>query len=149
MAPAQDQNQPNLRVYIGKLPFDIEANTLKQHFEKSGEIVDTKIKKNSRKNVAHAFLKFANESDAHKAIQLNGTQINGSEVVVQAATVGQKKKNKNNRNRNKNNENSNGNNNEGKNVANRSSTFLLVFFLFLTNSNLIRIQKAYKKRQER
>jgi len=123
------ESRPNNRIFVGKLSLDVDQNALKEHFSQVGEIVNIKVKKNSRRNIAFAFINFANENSPQEALsKFHDKEFNGSQIDVQIAkevTKTPKRNNnaKNNNPRNNNNNRNNGNNNngndEGKNAGNR------------------------------
>ena len=123
---AQESNNNNTRVFVGKLAIDVDVDALKEKFSEVGTIVSHRLKKNVRREIAYAFINFENESSATKAIEkFNGTKFGANEIEVQIAKEVKKREVKNNvkkgrkKNNNGNNVN-NGNNNKNNNGNNNN-----------------------------
>jgi len=121
---AQESNNSNTRVFVGKLAIDADVDALKEKFSEVGTVVSYKLKKNVRREIAYAFINFENESSAAKAIEkFNGSKFGANDIEVQIAKEVKKRevknvkkgRKKNNNNNNSNNNNNNKNNNDGNN----------------------------------
>jgi RNA recognition motif-containing protein len=78
------------RVYVGNLPFDMDAAQLRALFEEGGrEVADVKIitDRDTGRPRGFAFVEMASQSDAQAAI----TALNGREVGGRALTVNEAK----------------------------------------------------------
>jgi RNA recognition motif-containing protein len=78
------------RVYVGNLPFDMDASQLRALFEEGGrEVADVKIitDRDTGRPRGFAFVEMASQSDAQAAI----TALNGREVGGRALTVNEAK----------------------------------------------------------
>lgn len=68
------------RVFVGKIPQVTSEQTLHEEFSKCGEVTKIDLKN------GYAFIFFANEDHCNEAINaLNGKEIDGSNIVVEAA----------------------------------------------------------------
>src|SRR5574337_1538487 len=77
------------RVYVGNLPFDMDANAIRALFEEGGRrVADVKIitDRDTGRPRGFAFVEMENQSDAQAAIQtLNGREIGGRPLTVNEA----------------------------------------------------------------
>jgi len=77
------------RVYVGNLPFDMDASQLRALFEEGGrEVADVKIitDRDTGRPRGFAFVEMASQSDAQAAITaLNGREIGGRALTVNEA----------------------------------------------------------------
>ena len=68
------------RVFVGKVSPSTSEQTLSDEFSKCGEVTKIDLK------AGYAFVFFANENDCNEAIDtLNGKEIDGNNIVVEAA----------------------------------------------------------------
>ena len=76
------------KLFVGSISFDSSEESLKEKFSEIGEVLSAKIitDKFSGKSRGFGFVEMANEEDAKKAIEeLNGTKLDGREIVVNEA----------------------------------------------------------------
>ena len=76
------------KLFIGNLSWGATDDMLRDAFGAYGELEDVFIMKDraTGRSKGFAFVTFANEEDAHKAIEaLNGSEIDGREIVVDVA----------------------------------------------------------------
>jgi len=77
------------RVYVGNLPFDMDANAIRALFEEGGRrVADVKVitDRDTGRPRGFAFVEMESESDAQAAIQtLNGRDIGGRPLTVNEA----------------------------------------------------------------
>lgn len=74
--------QKSVQIYVGKLPTNIRKKELMQIFGKYGKLLSCIIK--SAKNIAFAFIEFAERQDAQNAINCeHQTYIHDKEIVVE------------------------------------------------------------------
>ena len=77
-----------MKLFVGSLPFSLDENDLKTHFEKFGEVSSAKIitDKFSGRSRGFAFVEMPDAEQAKLAIAgLNGSDMNGREIVVNEA----------------------------------------------------------------
>ena len=76
------------KLFVGSISFDSTEESLKQKFEEVGPVVSAKIifDRFSGRSKGFGFVEMENEEDAAKAIEeLNGSQLDGREIVVNEA----------------------------------------------------------------
>jgi len=76
------------KLFIGNLSWGATDDMLRDAFGAYGELEDVFIMKDraTGRSKGFAFVTFANEDDAHKAVEaLNGSEIDGREIVVDVA----------------------------------------------------------------
>jgi len=76
------------KLFVGSISFDSTEDSLKQKFEEIGPVVSAKIifDRFSGRSKGFGFVEMENEEDAAKAIQeLNGSMLDGREIVVNEA----------------------------------------------------------------
>ncbi len=76
------------KLFVGSISFDSTEESLKEKFSEIGEVLSAKIifDKFSGKSRGFGFVEMANDEDAAKAIEeLNGTKLDGREIVVNEA----------------------------------------------------------------
>ena len=76
------------KLFVGSISFDSTEESLKQKFEEIGTVVSAKIifDRFSGRSKGFGFVEMENEEDAAKAIEeLNGSQLDGREIVVNEA----------------------------------------------------------------
>ena len=77
-----------MKIFCGSLPFRLEDNELSEYFEKFGEVSSAKIitDKFSGRSKGFGFVEMPDDEQAKAAIAaLNGSEINGREIVVNEA----------------------------------------------------------------
>jgi RNA recognition motif-containing protein len=76
------------KLFVGSISFDSTEDSLKQKFEEIGPVVSAKIifDRFSGRSKGFGFVEMENEEDAAKAIEeLNGSMLDGREIVVNEA----------------------------------------------------------------
>jgi RNA recognition motif-containing protein len=76
------------KLFVGSISFDSTEDSLKQKFEEIGPVVSAKIifDRFSGRSKGFGFVEMENEEDAAKAVeQLNGSMLDGREIVVNEA----------------------------------------------------------------
>jgi len=76
------------KIYIGNLPFSATDSTINEMFAKHGTVTSVSIiiDKYTNRSRGFAFVEMETEEAAQKAIaELNGTQLDGRALVVNAA----------------------------------------------------------------
>ncbi len=76
------------KLFVGSISFDSTEESLKQKFEEVGPVVSAKIifDRFSGRSKGFGFVEMENDEDAAKAIQeLNGSMLDGREIVVNEA----------------------------------------------------------------
>ena len=69
-------------LFIGNLNISTEKEDLNKLFKLYGEIVDIRIHKNDKNKKCYAFVRYPNKECANKALELDGTQLNGRQIKV-------------------------------------------------------------------
>jgi RNA recognition motif-containing protein len=85
------------KIYIGNLPFRVDENTLKDLFEKIGEVQSVKIITDvaTGRSKGFGFIEMVSDEDVEKAISaLNGTMVMGRPLTVNRARPQQSSRNK-------------------------------------------------------
>jgi RNA recognition motif-containing protein len=80
--------QMEKKLYVGNLPFSVNAEKLKEVFSDFGEVSDAFVVKdrNTGRSRGFGFVTFADEEAADKAIaEMNGKELEGRELVVNEA----------------------------------------------------------------
>lgn len=83
--------QPN-KLFVGNLPFRTNEDELMQLFSEHGEVVSVKIimDRATGRSKGIAFVEFANEEDAKKALEaLNGFELDGRALRIDLARQSQ------------------------------------------------------------
>ena len=76
------------KLYIGNLPYTVTEDQLRDLFSQFGEITDLKLitDRMSGRSRGIAFVEFASEEDAAKAIEAtNNTEMDGRTIIVNVA----------------------------------------------------------------
>lgn len=75
------------KIFIGNLPFKVSEDQLRDHFTQFGEIVSVAIPKDreSGRPRGFAFVEFNSDESAQGALSLNGTDLDGRNIVVNVA----------------------------------------------------------------
>ncbi len=76
------------KLFVGSISFDSSEESLKQKFEEVGPVVSAKIifDRFSGRSKGFGFVEMENDEDAAKAIEeLNGSTLDGREIVVNEA----------------------------------------------------------------
>jgi len=76
------------KLFVGSISFDSSEESLKQKFEEIGPVVSAKIifDRFSGRSKGFGFVEMENDEDAAKAIEeLNGSTLDGREIVVNEA----------------------------------------------------------------
>ena len=77
-----------MKLFVGSLPFSLEENDLRNHFEKFGEVSSAKIilDKFTQRSRGFGFIEMNDASAAQQAINsLNGADFMGKNLVVNEA----------------------------------------------------------------
>jgi len=77
-----------VQIYAGNLAYKISEDTLRELFEKYGEVTSVKIIKDREtgRSKGFGFIEMTKEEDAEKAIQkLNGSDVEGRNLKVNIA----------------------------------------------------------------
>lgn len=85
------------RIYVGNLPYTIDAEGLKSLFSEFGEVSDARVitHRDSGRSKGFGFVEFANEEDAKKAIDaMHEKEIEGRNLVVNIARPMQPRENR-------------------------------------------------------
>lgn len=85
---SDDMTTNNKKLFVGNLPFSTSEEDLRQMFGVYGEIVDLKLilDRMSGRSKGFAFVEFATEDDAQRAIEgTNGKDMGGRALVVNVA----------------------------------------------------------------
>merc|ERR1711920_913548 len=82
----QEQEKPQATVYVGSLAFDCSDEKLREHFGKCGDISAVNIPLNETgKPKGIAFIRFASEKSATKALKLHASSLLGKKLKVNLA----------------------------------------------------------------
>ncbi|MCL5951950.1 MAG: RNA-binding protein [Chloroflexi bacterium] len=76
------------RLYVGNLPFNAAEEDLRNLFSQAGEVTDVHLvtERGTDRSRGFAFVEFANQADAEKAIQMfSGYDMNGRQLTVNMA----------------------------------------------------------------
>ena len=76
------------KLFVGSISFDSTEESLKQKFEEIGPVVSAKIifDRFSGRSKGFGFVEMENDEDADRAVQeLNGSSLDGREIVVNEA----------------------------------------------------------------
>lgn len=77
-----------VNIYVGNLSYDMTDDSLKEVFEKFGEVLSAKIiiDRNTGRSRGFGFVEMANNDDGQKAIEgLNGNDVMGRNIRVNEA----------------------------------------------------------------
>lgn len=71
-------------IFLGNLPFKIDENTIRKHFEKCGEIESVRVVKDSHTGIGKGFgyVNFMTEDAVALAFELDGTTILNRNIIV-------------------------------------------------------------------
>ncbi|CUM66912.1 uncharacterized protein PRCAT00004597001 [Priceomyces carsonii] len=93
----KSQNISNKEIYVSNLDFKtVDENTLQNFFQSCGEIVkitlpvSTKKHSSGMKNGGFGFIRFADESDVEKALELNNKTLEKRQINIQRISNSQK-----------------------------------------------------------
>lgn len=75
------------KLYVGGLAWAIDNNALKEAFEVHGEVIEAKVieDRQTGRSRGFGFVTFANEEDAQKALEMNGTELQDRTIRVDFA----------------------------------------------------------------
>lgn len=75
------------KLYVGGLAWGTEESGLMAAFSKYGEVVEATVVKDrdSGRSRGFGFVTFADADSANKALELNGTELDGREIRVDSA----------------------------------------------------------------
>lgn len=75
------------KLYIGGLPWATDSDSLKEHFNSYGDVVEAKVvtDRQTGRSKGFGFVTFSNEEEAKKAIELDGTDMGGRIIRVDLA----------------------------------------------------------------
>lgn len=75
------------KLYVGNFPYSVDASQLKELFSAYGEIQDIALimDRETGRSKGFAFITFANQQAAEKALALNGKEIEGRALKVNIA----------------------------------------------------------------
>lgn len=75
------------KIYAGNLSYQTSEDQLREFFEEFGNIEDLKLIMDFQtgRSKGFAFITFASEEDAKKALDANGKDLDGRTIVVNAA----------------------------------------------------------------
>lgn len=77
-----------VKLFVGNLPYSLNSDTLKQVFEKVGEVADANVvtDRETGRSRGFGFVEMKTEEDAKKAIsELNETEVEGRKIYVSEA----------------------------------------------------------------
>jgi len=90
-----------LTVFVGQLPFTVDARALEEHFVKAGieDVVSVRMltEKATKKSRGMAFVQLASEEDVVSALTLNQSELSGRWINVERSTRGATKEERVNR----------------------------------------------------
>mmetsp|Transcript_105973 Transcript_105973/g.167292 ORF Transcript_105973/g.167292 Transcript_105973/m.167292 type:complete len:316 (+) Transcript_105973:52-999(+) len=85
------KGDPNLTVFVGQLPFKVDAKMLEEHFLKVGieEVASVRMltDKTTNKSRGMAFVQFSSEEDVLAALQLHQSELCGRWINVERSSV--------------------------------------------------------------
>lgn len=75
------------KLYVGNLPFTMSESDLEQAFSQYGVIEEIKlvIDRETGRSRGFAFITFATQQDAEKALSMNGQDLGGRTIMVSVA----------------------------------------------------------------
>lgn len=75
------------KLYVGNLPYSVDDEALHQHFAQFGAVDSAKVimDRESGRSKGFGFVEMADDSAADKAINSNGTELNGRAINVSEA----------------------------------------------------------------
>lgn len=75
------------KLFVGSLPWSINADSLKELFAQYGEITEAVVisDRDTGRSKGFGFVTFANEADAQKALEMHGREVEGRAIVVNVA----------------------------------------------------------------
>lgn len=85
--PEMKTRPDNSTVLVKNLPYSLDWQTLKKHFQKVGDIRFAEIKMDGGKSAGWGLICFRKEEDAQRAINLmHRSKLEGREVIVRMYT---------------------------------------------------------------
>lgn len=85
------KGDPNLTVFVGQLPFKVDAKMLEEHFLKVGieEVASVRMltDKTTNKSRGMAFVQFSSEEDVLAALQLHQSELCGRWINVERSSI--------------------------------------------------------------
>lgn len=84
MASGQRQHNHRKSVFLGNLPFNIEEDSIRTHFEDCGVIENVRVIRDSYTGIGKGFgyITFQDVDGVELALQLNGTELRGRKIRV-------------------------------------------------------------------
>ncbi len=75
------------KLFVGSLPWSINNDTLKALFVSYGDISEAVVinDRMSGRSKGFGFVTFANEESANKALEMDGKEVEGRQIVVNVA----------------------------------------------------------------
>ena len=75
------------KLFVGSLPFATTSDQLREIFAKAGQVADANVvmDKMTGRSRGFGFVEMASEDDAKKALELNGTEVDGRKIFVSEA----------------------------------------------------------------
>lgn len=75
------------KLFVGNLPYTMTSDDLRQAFSKVGAVADANIvsDKMTGRSRGFGFVEMASDEDAKKALDLNGTEVEGRKIFVSEA----------------------------------------------------------------
>jgi len=75
------------KLFVGSLPWSVTSDALNSLFAQYGEIVEAVVitDRTTGRSKGFGFVTFKNEEDAQKALEMNGKDVEGRAIVVNAA----------------------------------------------------------------
>uniref|UniRef100_T1IYB7 RRM domain-containing protein n=1 Tax=Strigamia maritima TaxID=126957 RepID=T1IYB7_STRMM len=99
---ASNKNQPNHKksIFVGNLPFEIEENSLYEHFSEYGEVESVRIIRDKMSGIGKGFgyINFKSEDSVHLALKITAKPLEGRTLRVSRAMTREKLDEKKRRN---------------------------------------------------
>jgi RNA recognition motif-containing protein len=75
------------KLFVGGLPWSVTSGQLRDVFLEHGEVLDAKVvtDRHTGRSRGFGFVLFTNEAQAHKALAVDGTMIEGRRLRVEIA----------------------------------------------------------------
>lgn len=75
------------KIFVGSLSWGINNNTLSELFSQYGEVIEAVVitDRDTGRSKGFGFVTFKNEEDAKRALEMNGREVEGRTIVVNAA----------------------------------------------------------------
>jgi RNA recognition motif-containing protein len=85
---------PNRKIYLGNLNQTTTDIQIKEYFSEYGEITEISLPldRKTQQPKGYAFISFADQNSAERALEKDGELLLGQEITVQLATEKRKKK---------------------------------------------------------